>query len=269
MSDMHKGEQPIRVTALSVTAVKATRLRRVQSISLSAGGARGDRAFFLIDRGGRMINGKVHGGLQAVVADWDEGAQRLSLSFPDRAPAEGVVVVGRPMTTRFYSNPAACSIVEGPWAEALSSYLGEPVRLVRAAPSADRTSWVDRGFEGAVSLISRESLARLAAEARVDQIDGRRFRMLVEVDGLRAHQEDTWIGRTVRIGDAAVRFSGNVGRCLITTRDPETGESNLPTLDAIRGYRKGVETTEPLPFGIYGEVVREGNVRVGDQIKAA
>jgi uncharacterized protein len=265
---MRQGEQPIQVAALSVTAVKATRLRRVESVWLSTGGARGDRAFFLIDQRGRMINAKVHGVLQAVVADWDEGAQRLRLSFPDRAPVEGVVVAGRGMTARFYSDPAACSVVDGPWAEALSSYLGEPVRVVRAAPGADRSSGVDRGFEGAVSLISRESLSRLATEARVDEVDGRRFRMLVEVDGVGAHEEDSWIGRTVRIGDAAVRFSGNVGRCLITTRDPETGESNLPTLDVLRGYRKGVETTEPLPFGIYGEVMREGHVRVGDPVEA-
>jgi hypothetical protein len=32
------------------------------------------------------------------------------------------------------------------------------------------------------------------------EVDVRRFRMLVEVDGVAAHAEDEWVGRTVRIG---------------------------------------------------------------------
>ena len=44
--------------------------------------------------------------------------------------------------------------------------------------------------------------------------------MLIEVDGIEAHAEDSWIGLAVRIGKAEVHFTGNVGRCLITTRDP-------------------------------------------------
>jgi uncharacterized protein YcbX len=250
-----------------VTPVKATRLRRVQSISLTSGGARGDRAFFLIDADDRMVNAKVHGSLQAVVAEWEEDTQRLRLSFPDREAVDGLVTPGDMVRARFYSGTAAGSLVDGPWSTALSSYLGIPVRIVRVSPNGDRSSAVDRGFDGAVSLISRQSLAKLATEAGVDDVDGRRFRMLIEVDGTEAHDEDRWIGRTVRIGAAEVHFSGNVGRCLVTTRDPETGTVTLPTLDLIRGYRNGVETTEPLPFGIYGSVVRDGAVRLGDAVE--
>ncbi len=92
--------------------------------------------------------------------------------------------------------------------------------------------------------------------------------MTVEIDGLEAHEEDGWVGREVRIGDATVRFNGNVGRCLITSRDPESGQIDLPTLDIIGSYRREVQTTEPLPFGIYGEVIEEGVVRVGDPVVA-
>ena len=57
--------------------------------------------------------------------------------------------------------------------------------------------------------------------------------------------------RGSRVGDATVRFNGDVGRCVVTSREPETGAIDLPTLAALVRYRpKG--RTEPLPFGIYG-----------------
>ena len=90
--------------------------------------------------------------------------------------------------------------------------------------------------------------------------------MLVEIDGVAAHEEDEWVGARVRIGEVLVRFGGHVGRCLITSRDPESGVVDLPTLDVIRDYRGGVDATEPLPFGIYGEVVEPGRVAVGDPV---
>ena len=63
-----------------------------------------------------------------------------------------------------------------------------------------------------------------------------------------------------------VSFSGHVGRCLITSRDPDTGEVDLPTLDVLGAYRTGLDTTEPLPFGIWGRVVSPGAVSVGDEV---
>ena len=57
------------------------------------------------------------------------------------------------------------------------------------------------------------------------------------IDGLEAHAEDTWIGRRVQIGDAVVVPQGNVGRCAITTQNPETGEADLDTLKALARYR--------------------------------
>jgi uncharacterized protein YcbX len=90
--------------------------------------------------------------------------------------------------------------------------------------------------------------------------------MLIEVDGIEAHSEDEWVGRWVRIGEALVSFEGNVGRCLITSRDPDTGVVDLPTLDILREYRGDLDTTEPLPFGIYGSVVEPGAIRVGDSV---
>jgi uncharacterized protein YcbX len=63
-------------------------------------------------------------------------------------------------------------------------------------------------------------------------------------------------------------FNGDVGRCVVTSRHPDTGEIDLPTLTVLAGYRPdGV--SEPLPFGIYGSVTTPGRVRVGDAVAPA
>jgi len=100
----------------------------------------------------------------------------------------------------------------------------------------------------------------------VDSVDGRRFRMNFGVEGVDAHEEDTWIGRRLRIGEAVVIPQGNVGRCVITTQNPDTAVSDLDTLKGLAAYRQEIETTEPLPFGVHAAVVQAGRVRVGDAV---
>jgi hypothetical protein len=39
-------------------------------------------------------------------------------------------------------------------------------------------------------------------------VDGRRFRMLFEIDGVGPHEEDSWIGHEVQIGHAVVADRG-------------------------------------------------------------
>jgi hypothetical protein len=249
------------VTGLAVTAVKGTRVRAVERIDLDAVGARGNRAFYVVDSRGRMVNGKMLGGLQSVIASYDLDGGELSLEFPDGRCASGPVRHGAGVETRFFSMEVAARELDGPWSAALSEFLGRPLRIVDAGDVG-----IDRGPQGTVSLISRGSLGRLAAEADVSDLDARRFRMLIEIDGVAPHEEDRWVGRRVRIGPVLVAMHGHVGRCLVTSRDAETGEVTLPTLDLLGAYRREVDSTEPLPFGIYGEVLEPGPVAVGDPV---
>lgn len=252
---------PITVTALAIAPVKAMRLLPVERVDLGEYGATGDRRFYVVDERGRMVNGKQHAALQTIVPDYDSATRRLTLTFPDGIPAvSGVVEHGETVTTRFYRRTDEIPALRGPWSEAVSDFIGAPLRLVEA-----RTG-VDRGRAGAASLISRASLRRLAEEAGTEGIDARRFRMLIEIDGVTPHQEDRWLEQTVRVGEARLRILGHVGRCLITSRDPESAQADLPTLDLLRAYRGDQESTEPLPFGVYGAVVEPGAVRVGDPV---
>jgi uncharacterized protein YcbX len=101
------------------------------------------------------------------------------------------------------------------------------------------------------------------------EIDARRFRMSLELGGAEAHEEDRWVGREITVGEARILVEGHVGRCIVTSRHPESGEVDLPTLELLREYRDGAPTTEPLAFGVYGAVLREGVVRIGDAVELA
>jgi hypothetical protein len=171
------------------------------------------------------------------------------------------VELGEEVETSFYGRPVRGRLVVGPWSEALTGHAGTTLRLVRTEREGDG---LDRGTRAGVSMISTGSLRALAAQAGRDAVDGRRFRMLLTLDGLEPHGEDAWLDRRVRVGGATIELVGNVGRCAVTTRDPDTGVRDLETLDLIEAYRGDVPTTEPLPFGVWGRIVEPGAVRLGD-----
>jgi uncharacterized protein YcbX len=254
------------VVGLAVTPVKATRLHAVDRVDLGPGGVIDNRRFYLVDARDRMVNSKTVGELQTVIADYRASDRHLTLQLPGGEVVEDEVRLGEELDTRFFSTQRRARLVEGPWSQAFTEVAGRTLRLVEPC---DAGHGVDRGPDGAVSLISRASLARLADAGGVDgTIDARRFRMLVEIDGVEAHEEDGWVrsGAGVRIGEAVVEFTGHVGRCLITSRDPDSGVVDLPTLDILQDYRGALGLTEPLPFGVWGRVVQPGTVRVGDEV---
>lgn len=150
-------------------------------------------------------------------------------------------------------------VVEGPWSEALSAYAGADVQLVY-------TDEPGTGVDVHVgTIVSRASCDRLGQELGA-VVDARRFRMLLEVDGTRPHEEDTWRDRRVRAGEAVLRILGPVPRCVVTSQDPDTGEVTLSTLRAIRDYR-GLRDGKEIDFGVYFTVERRGRVRLGDPVE--
>ena len=212
-----------------------------------------------MDEEGRLINQKRCPALATVVPDAANG--RLGLRFPDGTRVAEDVRLGATVTTAFYGRPVQGRLLEGPWSEALSVHAGTALRLVRAEFPGDA---LDRGGWAGVSLISIGSLRALAAKAGRETVDPRRFRMTLTLEGLEPHGEDAWLGRRVRAGSALLDVEGNVGRCAVTTRDPDTGVRDLETLDLIEAYRRDVPTTEPLPFGVWSRVVEPGSVAMGD-----
>jgi len=254
------------VTRISIAPVKGLGLVHPESAWLGLDGVPENRRFHIVDAAGRRFNQLRNGALVRIRSDYDPDSERLTLRFPDGSVADGKVSLGAEVTTDFYGRPVDGNYVEGPWSAALSEWAGRPLRLVQSPPGLA----VDRG-RGHVSLISSASLAELGRNAgQSAPVDGRRFRMLFELDGCEPHEEDSWVKRHLRIGKATVRIRGDVGRCAITTQNPETGEPDLDTLRTILAYR-GLTENEAgqrhLPFGVYGEVTDPGYVAIGDSVE--
>jgi uncharacterized protein YcbX len=249
------------VTRISIAPVKGLALVHPDEVDLETTGVLANRRFHIVDEAGRRYSQIRKGRLVEVKPSYDPVREHLALAFPDATITEGDVRLGDEVTTDFYGRPVTGRIVIGPWAEALSRWFDRPLRLVQSAPGEA----VDRG-RGHVSLVSEASLRELARQAgQDDPVDGRRFRMLFEVDGVEAHGEDAWLRRRLRIGDALVRLRGTVGRCAITTQNPETGVPDFNTLRVLNEYR-GLRDGQ-LDFGVYGEVLVPGRVRVGDAVE--
>jgi uncharacterized protein YcbX len=249
------------IAKFNVTPVKSMRLQHPAQVRLERWGVPENRRFYLIRPDGRLFTASAFGPLLAIRPSYDPEAERLALAFADGTTVEGgTEEVGRSITTDFFGRAVAGREVLGPWAEALSGYAGQPVLLMKTERPGD-------GNDSApVSLSSTASARELARRSgRPQGGDSRRFRMTVEIDGCSPHEEEGWVGSTVRLGEAVVEVVEEVGRCVITTKDPDTGQKDLDTLAELKAYR-GLRGTH-VCFGVYGDVAEPGTMRVGDRVE--
>jgi uncharacterized protein YcbX len=248
-----------RVARFSIAPVRSLALEHPDQIDLTETGVVEDRRFYLVDDTNRIIDRTLIGPLVRIAAHTDPGGTHLRLDLPDGQVLDEEVRLGAPIETAIYGRTAIGHVVEGPWARALSDFTGRPIRLVRC----DRPGGTRDGHPA--SLISDGSLATLASHAGVEAVDGRRFRMLIDIEGAAAHEEDTWIGRRVAVGDAVLAITKPDARCAITTQHPDTGIRDLDTLRTIIGYR-GLRNGKRVDFGVLADVAVPGRARVGDEV---
>jgi hypothetical protein len=248
-----------RVAWLAVSPIRGTALAPRDEIRLETWGVADNRRFFLVDDDGRRYTLTRAGELAAVEADYDPDIERLSVRFPTGERAEGTVELGEPVASEFFGPRTVTGrVVSGPWAAAFSDLSGRRLRLVKL----DRPGQA-HARETTASLVSQASLDELGRHAGAT-IDARRFRMLIGIDGVGAHEEDGWVGGQVAVGEAVLAPTDALARCAITTRHPETGEVDLDTLRVISSYR-GVQDGD-IDLGIVATVMTPGRVRVGDAV---
>ena len=253
----------IQVSRLSISPVKGFAVWHPDEVVLGESGVAEDRRFYLVDEDGLRFGALRHGPLVRFSARFDAETDELVVRLPDGSEVAGTVELAEPVTTDFYGRDVSGHVVRGPWAEAVSANVARRVRLVRADRPGDG---VDRGKGGGVTLLSDASVEELSRRSG-EPVDARRFRMLIAVAGGEPHEEDTWIGGEVELGEARVRVNGHVGRCAITTQSPVTGVRDFDSLRAIKDYRGQNLHTREIDFGVYGQVTQPGRVRVGDAVR--
>lgn len=252
-----------RVGRLSVTPIKGLRLHHPETIDLTLAGPAGDRHFFLLNEENEPVSITANGGLALFQAEFDADSEQLALVHEDGRRWEAGVEFGDEVQANFYGErPVSCNELAGPWSEALSTAVKEPVRLVGIPAGAG-------GFDvQPVTLVGSASIEELARQAGLESVDPRRFRMTIDLVTNSAHVEDTWDGRLASVGETQLRIGGGVPRCAAVTRRPRRGDRDLPLVKMIRSYR-GVQEGplgKGVHFGVYATVERPGRIAVGDEL---
>ena len=241
------------VSSIAVTPIKGFALDFPEHVVLGPNGVEDNRRFALVGADGARLRSTKHAWPCTLSARYDLQAAQLAIRLPDGRELSGAVTPNGEVAFDYHGTLVSGHAVDGPWTSALSELAGTPVRLVKLNEAAR--------VQGApVTIVSTASLERIAAEAG-GRVDPRRFRMLFHVEGCQAHEEDTWLGRQVRIGDAVVRVVEPVERCVVTTRDPATGERDMDTLELLKRYRGTID------FGIRADIEQPGAVALGDAIE--
>jgi uncharacterized protein len=121
-----------------------------------------------------------------------------------------------------------------------------------------------RELEGAnfddspVLLINVATIDSFGAEVGLE-LDRRRFRANLYIDGFAPEEEVGWIGRRVVVGEVELEVVSRCERCVIITMDPDTTAATPELLRAL------TETHEKC-LGVYCQVTRPGRVSVGDPV---
>ena len=253
-----------RVSKISIAPIKGLAVQRVDAVDVGLNGVTENRRLHLVDETGRFVNGKTSMQLSLVAARLDCEAASLALEFPEGDIVAGTIELGEPVETVFFGRPASGPLRAGTMG-------GRALAVVGARP-APRD--VRRGRRG------ERSRARRGREHHLRGIGGRP----------RPH------GRRRRAGLAALphalrgrRRRSVRGGHLDRPRGPDRRRRRLPRRErrTLRGHhvRSGhgrsatstrsacsrptasdIETTEPLPLGVVGDVVTPGRVRVGDPV---
>jgi hypothetical protein len=249
------------VARLNVTPVKGTRLHHPAEVELTPLGILGNRRFHFVDARGELASCTDVGALMRLTSAWDAGTEIIAIGFPGGASVEAAADrLGDAHVTDFDGKPVPGHFVEGLIDEAVSAFAGVALRLVRTDLEGDGPD-VHR-----LSLMGLASATDLGARHGRPDLDPRRFRMNLELEGTEPYAEDDWSGRAVRVGEAVVRVLGQVPRCVATTRDPATGDKDFDTLKHIAAYRPLMMEPRGIPFGMYAEVEVPGRVALGDPV---
>lgn len=265
MSDDQGNSSAPTVTKLLTTPIKGFLIGQRDSITLNSNGAVGDRDFFVIDSSRELLSITRTGSFGSWRAEFDPEASVMRLVSSEGRVLEDAVVNGEAVGIDFWeSHQVPGHIVAGPWSGWLSEIAGQPVDLVRAAEPGGAND------ETAVTVLAEESVAELGRVTDTESIDLRRFRMLINISGVGAYEEETWKPAVVRIGSALLRMRGPVPRCNATTRHPETGKKDLKTLGLIaegRGMQPDEFGEDSLNLGAYADIVEPGVISVGDVVE--
>ncbi len=236
-------------------------------------GLAGDRRWMVVDETGMFLTFRDYSVMASIAVAINEAGIVLShavfgsvqIRTPGRGTPEASVTVWKDTVLARVADDAAHVF--------LSRIFEKPVRLVYMndpnarrvdqdfGRSDDHTSFAD-AFS--VLLTTTASLASLNRQL-ASPVEMRRFRPNIVVKAQTPWVEDTW--RLVRIGNMQLRVVKSCTRCVMTTRDPDTGNQTDPQ-EPLRSLAKIHRSPKgKISFGQNLMPDGAGALHLGDEIE--
>jgi hypothetical protein len=226
-----------------VYPVKSTRGIARERVSLTATGFEWDRQWMIVNTRGVFLSQRTHPQLARIVPEVTPSS--LILTAPGLSPLSVPLEArGARLTVRVWDDPCD-GVDQGPEAEEwVTRAVGEPVRLVRAAPDMQRSA--SAKFAGATPapLGFPDGYPVLVCnEASLEDLNGRlparipmeRFRPNIVIRGLPAWAEDRI--ETLSFGEVTLRLVKPCTRCAIPSIDQQSGQRSTDPLPTLRKFR--------------------------------
>ncbi|WP_122088040.1 MOSC domain-containing protein [Halalkalicoccus subterraneus] len=247
-----------RISLFSIKSLDAFEPERAEITS--SGPIAGDRRYAMVDGEGEYVNGKRTPAVHRLHTEYD-GSDRVRLASDGDGSHEFALEDGADR--------------EG-LAERLSEHFDNPIELIR-----DETGMPDDTEIPGPTVISTATVEEVASwfDLGMESVR-RRFRANLEIEGVPAFWEDRLFsdhGRVVDFSIGSIRLAGvnPCQRCVVPSRDPDTGEE----LEAFRKrfIEKRRETLpewtdsdrfdHPFRLMVNTHVVEVGGIVIGDPVE--
>ncbi len=244
------------VTELWRYPMKSMQGERVAATTIDAQGFVGDRGRAVVDaQTGKAASGSWAARRWADLVTWSAAY----VAEPGGSDPIPEVRVTSPSGERF--------TVGGPDDDAmLSRHLGRDVRVAVGQQDDAMSGNHPPGTfwdVAPIHVLTTSTLASLAALAPGSAFDARRFRpnLVIDTGGDPGFPENDWLGSMLSIGsDVRLRITGDCPRCVMTTH----AQADLPK---DNGILQAAARSNASNVGVYAEVVRSGQVYVGDGVR--
>jgi uncharacterized protein YcbX len=210
-----------------------------------------DRAWAVLEEGGEAGEG------WRACRNFLRGAKGPSLMAVRARVEDGTIHLSHPDRPELAVTPGT----EGA-AKALFDWL-RPIYPADRRPPAALVRAPEMGMSDAnfasVSVLNLASLRALGQKLGRD-LDPRRFRGNLWLEGLAPWEEVDLVGKRLKIGAAELEVIEPITRCRATEANPDTGRRDAATLAALE------EALGHTEFGVYTMVRRAGRVATGDEV---
>lgn len=261
------------VQSLWIHPVKSFRGIQVTEAEVTEIGLAYDREWMLVDSEGQFLTQRQIPELAGMIPSLADGFLNIHRDGELITRTELVDTEAETLPVRIWKSDVEAKLAPGEVNQALSEALGRAVRLVRHGAQTQRRA-VARGrdfggynkFSDAlpVLLTNRASLRDLNARLS-HPVEMRNFRPNIEVDLPQAYQEDRLASIRGPQG-LSLNFAMGCSRCIVITRDPESGADRGPEpLTTLSAERRGEDGG--VYFGVLMTVAQGGRLRVGDELE--